>query len=190
MSAVDWSLLRYLHEVYGTPFEELAEENGTSLRMVKYVAEQQKWRTSQLALSANDWQDVDYQEEDLIEVIQEKLSAVSLLKQNALNPRIQALEFQIVSKASEVVQCIDPESHNAADSILKMTTLLEKLKESNPAIQSHLSKATQVGSGDSSIKIQVVTGFVEKQQDVIEVSAPTLPSIAEAPNLSNAEVNP
>lgn len=181
MSAIDWNLLQYLYEVYGISFSELAAEHGTTKKMVQYVASQRNWKRSKLADTARDWKDTEELGEGNLGEIQDRMNAMSLLSQWALNPKLQTLEVNIISKAIDVTQNIDPASPNSADAVQKMSTLLDKLKSTNPAIQANLNATKNSSNGESgSIKIQVITGFASKSHDVIEVSAPTLPGIAEA----------
>lgn len=182
MSAIDWNLLQHFYEVYGVSFYDLAVENGTTESMVRYVAEQRGWKRSKLAESARDWKDIEVLDGEVLDDVQQKMNAMSLLNQYSLNPKLQSLEVHIINKAIDVTQSIDPESPNSADAVQKMSILLEKLKSTNPAIQATLqSKKNQQDGESNSLKIQIVTGFANKSHDVIEVSAPTLPSIAEAP---------
>lgn len=175
-SSIDWNLLRYMYEVHGSTVEELAEENGTSEQMVKYVSEQQGWKQTQLAKSATDWTDVsDHRDEDVIEEVQQRMSAVSLLRQIAVNPKLQAFETALLNKAIDATHFVDITMPNSADALCKLGDLLDKLKESNPALKALNKKSEAAVAGNNSIKVQIVTGYTDSQKDVIEVSTPTLP---------------
>lgn len=182
MSAIDWDLLQYLYEVYGTSILDLAAQNGTTESMVRYVANQRGWKRSKLAQSATKWKDTEELDETMLDEVATKMKALSLLNQHGLNPKLQSLEANIINKAIDVTQNINPEHPNSADAIQKMSALLEKLKSSNPAIQATMANTkSQAESSSNSLKIQVITGFAQKSHDVIEVSAPTLPKLAETP---------
>lgn len=184
---IDWNLLQYLYEVYGASKEDLAAENGTTVRMVNYVAEERGWKRSKLAETARDWKDHEVLDEDILTEVKSKMNAMSLLNQHGLNPKLQSLEVHLINKAIDVTQSIDPDSPIAADAVQKMSVLLEKLKSTNPAIQACLNSNKNSANGESNtIKIQVITGFTEKSHDVIEVSAPTLPKLAEVPEAQTA----
>lgn len=179
MSIIDWDLLRFMYETYGASVESLAQENDTTVRMVEYVRDQQGWRRQAVAENAVEWTDVPANNE-MLEAVQEKMNVLTLLKQHALNPKLQALETAIINKATVVVQSLDPQLPSTSESLQKLGNLLEKLKTSNPAIQSNQRTETS-DPGNSGIKIQIVTGFNDSKQDSIEISAPTLPEIADAP---------
>ena len=180
MSGIDWDLLRFMYETYGASVESLAHENDTTVRMVEYVMEQQGWKRQIVAEDARDWTDIKVEDSEMLEVVQEKMNVLSLLKQHALNPKLQALETSLINKAIVVTQALDPNIPSTAESLQKLGNLLEKLKMSNPAIQAHHRKEEQGDSGNG-IKIQIVTGFSEPKREAIEISAPTLPELADAP---------
>lgn len=180
MSIIDWDLLRFMFETYGASVESLAHENDTTVRMVEYVKEQQGWKRQVVAEDARSWTDKRVEDSSILETVQEKMNVLSLLKQHSLNPKLQALETSLINKAIVVTQALDPSLPSSSEALQKIGSLLEKLKSSNPAIQANQRKddANEPGQG---IRIQIVTGFADSTKQAIEISAPTLPELADAP---------
>ena len=173
VSSIDWNLLRYMYEVHGVSEGDLADENDTTLSMVEYVRDTQGWERSKLAESAHDWKRInDHTDEGLMIDVQQRMAAVSLLQQVALNPKLQAFETALLSRAIDATQYLDPSEPQSADILCKLGTLLEKLKSSNPALKALSKKSEESATGNSSIKIQIVTGYSQQRQDTIEVTTP------------------
>lgn len=183
MQSIDWELMRFLYEVHGTTLESIAEDNGISLSMVEYVHDKQEWKQSPAALEVRNWSDLPTAEEDLLKAVQDKMTVSSLLKQCALNPRLQTLEAIVLNKAIQSVAMLDFEDIPAASivaSLQKLGDLVDKLKASNPAIQMCNRKQQAQELQDNSIKVQIITGYsgdgshklIETPTTVVAESAP------------------
>ena len=161
-SKIDWSLLRFMYETYGVSEEELAEENGTTVGRVRFVRDQQNWCRSNIAKAANDWKDEEsFSDEEILDQVQKRMSTLSLLQQVAVNPKIQAFETTLITKAIETARSIDTSMPSSAEALCKLGNLLEKIKESNPALQA-LSRKNEGGDvSDNSVKVQIVTGYAD-----------------------------
>lgn len=169
-TGIDWSLLRFLYEIHGATEADLAEENGTTERMVCYVRDQQKWKRSALALSARDWSQLESIDETTLEEVQQRMATMSLLKQFALNPKLQAFESSLLTKAIDTTRSLDPSIPSTAEALLKLGNLLEKLKASNPAIQTIQINSGESESGSGAVNVQIVTEFNKDKQDSVRIA--------------------
>lgn len=178
--SIDWDLLKFLYEVHGATEEELAEENGTTLRMVEFVRDKQGWKRSKLAKTTRQWSDLEEADDEVVDDIQQKMAVSSLLKQFSVNPKLQLFEVSIIAKAIDTVRSLDPAIPSTAESLQKLGSLLEKLKESNPAIRSNQRRQEAESAGAGTIKVQIITGYAEPKYDAIDV-------VPQAPQIEHSE---
>lgn len=176
-TSIDWDLLKFLYEVHGATEKDLAEENGTTERMVAYVRDSQNWKRSALAMTTRDWSDLKEIDETTLDEVQKRMSTMSLLKQFALNPKLQAFESSLIAKAIDTTRSLDPTIPSTADSLLKLGNLLEKLKSSNPAIQTISIKSAE-DAGNGAVNVQIVTEFNKDKQDNIRIANNDTPRLA------------
>jgi hypothetical protein len=129
---IDWGLVKIQYEIFGESKKSLAEQYGTTTRMIEYAAESGSWRRKQIAQAVQAWEDIDNIKElppDLLDEVQSRMQILFTLKQSTLNPRYIAIEAAILGKTQQVIQNLNPEDPNAADILAAMAKVFTALRE-------------------------------------------------------------
>lgn len=130
MLNIDWGLLQLQYEMFHATADELAEEYGTTPRMIDYYAQERGWVRSPLAVVAQDYSKVDPSDKDSISSsIQENTRLLHSLKQSTLNPRYVALEAAILGKCLALVKNLETDNPLTATALKSVSDILKSLKE-------------------------------------------------------------
>lgn len=159
INGTDWTSLRMQYEVFGETPESIAEQYGVSRTMVVYAAEEQGWQRLPIADTVHDWKDInnlDVIDDALLDDVKKKMKILSVLKQNALTPKIILAKATLIGKTLDVIKNIKPEYPHAPTQLKACTEVLTALSV-DMDIDATGDKNTQGGA--AGLTVQIVGQF-------------------------------